>query len=85
VLRPEDLLFRCRQRRWLFVAPLSGLDPSQYLSRAEKLLADSNRNRPGRPLPPVRLEVAGQWGLAEQRDLERRLQRLLDAEEVLVG
>ena len=76
-LRPEDLLFRCQTHRWLFLVPLVGLDVSQYATRVNKMLADSNRNRPGHLLPDLAMDDVGQWRLTDQPSLLGCLEQLL--------
>jgi signal transduction histidine kinase len=76
-LRPEDVLFRCDTHRWLFLVPLAGSEVCQYISRVNKLLTDSNRNRPGHPLPEVTTHAVGEWWLTDQLSLLNCLEHLL--------
>jgi len=76
-MRPEDVLFRCETHRWLFLVPLARSDAGQYIARVNKMLKDSNRNRPGHPLPDMAMDEVGLWRLADQSSLLGCLEQLL--------
>ena len=77
VLRPDEVLFRCDTQRWLFLVPMAESTVGQYVSRANEMLADSNRNRPGHPIPEIAMEAIGQWQLTDESGLLTCLEQLL--------
>ncbi len=63
LLRPGDLLFRTGAARWLVALPITVGEVKHFQERAEKAVAEANRNRIGEPLPELELECLGAWNV----------------------
>ena len=68
LLRRHDLVFRLSNVQWLLLLAAGADDVDGFITRAAEVLSDTNRNRPGGPLPAVCFDVKGTWPLGVSVD-----------------
>lgn len=68
-IRKSDLLFSDSSDGWVVVAATNETELSSLIQRIDRAHADANRNRPGAPLPKIKLKVKGTWALHDQREV----------------
>ncbi len=66
LLRQNDLLWRFDARHWIVLIVANEAERGRFLERMENERDLTIRNRPGDPLPPVRITPTGTWHTAEQ-------------------
>lgn len=61
MLRRHDLLVRTESCTWLLIRAASDDELERFFERVSQAIADSDRNRLGRPLPLVTMHTEGSW------------------------
>jgi signal transduction histidine kinase len=73
-LRVHDQLFRVGQQDWLAILAMSSLEFDAFIRRLLTDRYEVSRNRPKGELPNLRIELRGNWQLAQSSDEEIMLE-----------
>jgi hypothetical protein len=83
LLRYNDLLLKTGAGQWLVVLPIAEQVVESFLERADKAIAETNRNRLTAPLPAIRFHSLGTWPSSEHHELLDALHRTLHCGETV--
>ena len=62
-LLPSVLIFPVGGAEWLIILPVFEPEIAAFIKQIETAITTTNRNRPGEPLPEIRLKEVGSWSV----------------------
>jgi len=83
LLRYNDLLLKTCTGKWLVVLPIAEHVVQSFLERADKAIAETNRNRLTAPLPAISFHLLGAWPSGDHHELLDALHRTLHCGETV--